>query len=305
MIKRDCNIWVSLDLIRQRPMNISDFMPYQSSPTLIQSVYRPSPYSKIKRTDIDQRLLHRREVFISKILADFAHQWRHILSGQYNNSTLQKLAYAIVRISTLDFTVKEATESRQGAGGFLVWIDNLPEWDKVSGHIVRAGETSIVICQHALHAVSLARQDFVKQVQSGSVDEQSLTYLILSVREISLYQINSMREKYTEPKRLFDGTHPPSDEAIELLLLQATQISTPPSLHRLPIELQDAILDRVSAGPIERARVGCLLNSGSAFTWKCGNRDVVREEGRRSRTPWTPVESHIWFGDYHSGLAYK
>ena len=118
------------------------------------------------------------------------------------------------------------------------------------------------------------------------------------------HPISSLHEKYTEPKRLFDGTHPPSGEGVELLL-QVTQISSPSALHKLPIELQDTILDRVSAGPIENARVSCLLNAGSAFTWKYGNRDVVREKGHRSRTPWTPVESNIWFSDHHSGLAYK
>jgi hypothetical protein len=76
-------------------------------------------------------------------------------------------------------------------------------------------------------------------------------------------------------------------------------------LRGLPIELHDAILDEVSAEPIERARVGCLLDAGSVFTWRCGNRGIEREVGRRSRTPWTPVESHIWFGSHHSGIAYK
>lgn len=120
-----------------------------------------------------------------------------------------------------------------------------------------------------------------------------------------MYRINSELERYTEPKCLFNGIHPPSDEAIELLL-QATQTSAPTTpLRKLPVELQDAILDEVSAGPIESARVGCLLDAGSAFTWRCGNRNIEREEGRRSRTPWTPVESHICFDGHPSGIAYK
>lgn len=225
-----------------------------------------------------------RKTFVSRVLADFAFQWRHVLCGCYNNSTFRRLAYAIIRITTLDFAVEEATRPRQGTGGFLVWIDNLPEWEPASGHIVRAGGTSIVICQHAPHAVALIREDFAKQIKStpGSADK-SFTYLILSVRELILYQINSELERYTEPKPLFDGTQPPSDEAIELLL-EATQTSAPNSpLCKLPIELQDAILDKVSAGPIESARVSCLLDAGSVFAWRCGNRNVEREEGRRSR----------------------
>lgn len=137
------------------------------------------------------------------------------------------------------------------------------------------------------------------------ISNESLTYLILSVREIILYQINAYTERYTKPERLFDGIHPPSDKTIKLLL-EATQTKasmTP--IHRLPVELQHMILNKVSAGPIESARVGCILDAGSVFTWKCGDRSIEREEGHRNRMPWTPVESHIWFGNYSSGVAYK
>ncbi|KAF2279971.1 uncharacterized protein EI97DRAFT_491532 [Westerdykella ornata] len=304
--KKDRNLWVPLELVRQRFITISDFKPYEPPPTLakhaLQSVH-PAPCWRMRRKKIDLQRLERRKAFVSRILADFAFQWRHA-------------CLCIVRIVTLDFSVEEATLPRQGNRDFLVWIDNLPEWDFATGHIVRAGGTSIVICQHAPHAITLVRNDFAKQIQSNPASaDKSLTYLILSVWEVILYRINSelkryqglkrLFERYTEPKRLFDGTHPPSDEAIELLL-PATQTSIPMApLRRLPVELQDAILAKVSAGPIESARVGCLLDAGSVFTWRCGNRNIEREEGRRSRTPWTPVESHIFFGGYPSGIAYR
>ncbi|KAF1959988.1 hypothetical protein CC80DRAFT_314213 [Byssothecium circinans] len=307
--KIDRNLRVPLNLVRQRPITISDFEPCEPPPTpakhTLQSIY-PARCWKMTPMDIDLHYLQRRKAFVSRILADFAFQWRHVLSGYYNNFTFRRLAYAIVRIVTLDFTVQEATLSRPGIGGFLVWIDNLPEWDFATGHIVRVGGTSIVMCQHAPHAATLIREDFGKQTLStpGSA-EKSRTYLILSVRELILYRMNRQLERYTEPRRLFDGTHPPSDDAIELLL-QATQTSIPKSpLHKLPVELQDAIIDKVSAGPIESARVGCMLDAGSVFAWRSGNRIIEREEGRRARTPCTPVESHICFGDYPSGVAYK
>lgn len=173
----------------------------------------------------------------------------------------------------------------------------------MSGHIVRVGGTFIVICQHIPHAITLIREDFARQNLSrlkhdpSETSNESLTYLILSVREIILYRINSDSERCTEPKRLFDGTQPPSNEAIDLFL-EATQTRPPTTpMHKLPVELQDMILNKVSAGPIESAKIGCILNTGSVFTWKCGERDIEREEGRRNRTPWTPVESHFRFGD--------
>jgi hypothetical protein len=73
----------------------------------------------------------------------------------------------------------------------------------------------------------------------------------------------------------------------------------------LPIELQDAILAGVSAGPIERARMGCLLDAGSNFSWSCGGRTVEREIGRRFRGAGTPVESHIQVDGHDTGVAYK
>ena len=311
--QRDRNLWVPLNLVRQRSITISDFEPCEPQPTLtkhtLQPVYsarRPAAFWKMRRKNIDLPRLQRRKAFVSRILGDFAFQWRHVLCGRYNNFTFRRLANATVRIVTLDFTVEEATLARQGIGRYLVWIDNLPEWDFASGHIVRVGGTSIVICQHTPHAITLIRNDFGKQIVStpGSA-EKTYTYLLLSVRELILFRISSEFEKYTEPMRLFDGIHPPSDETIELLL-QATQTSafTAP-LHKLPIELQDATLDKVSAGPIESARVGCLLDAGSVLTWKYNSRDIKREVSRRSRTPCTHVESHIWFGGYPSGIAYK
>ncbi|KAF2657888.1 hypothetical protein K491DRAFT_766956 [Lophiostoma macrostomum CBS 122681] len=290
--KIDCNLRVPLSLVSQRPITISDLEPYEASTTVakhaVQSIYR-TPCWKITRKEIDLPSLQRRKAFISRILEDFSFQWRHVLGGHYNNLTFRRLAYAIIRLVTLDFTIKEVTHSRQGMGGFLVWTHSLPEWNFASEHIVKVGGTSIVICQHAPHAVSLIRDDFAKQVLSTPKREyETFTYLILSVRELILYRINSERERYTEPARLFNGTQPPSSQAIDLLL-QATQTSSPSPLRKLPVELQDAILDKVSAGPVESASVGCLLKA----------------EGHPTRPSGIPVESQSWFGSHHSGIAYK
>jgi hypothetical protein len=257
------------------------------------------------RRKIDHLSLSRRKSFIPKVLSDFAFQWRHVLHGHYNNSTFRRLAYAIMRIVALDFNVKEITHPRQGLGGFLVWVDDLPNWDLPSSHIYRFGDTSVVICQHAPHAISMIRNDFLKR--AGLTTEpfrETLTYLILSVREVVLFRINKEVERHTKPHRLFNGQDPPSDEAIDLL--QSVQQSPKLSpLRKLPVELQDSILDEVSAGPIERARIGCLLDAGSNFGWACGNRIVEREEGRRNRTSQTPVESHVQFDGCDSGVAYR
>ncbi|KAF2808676.1 uncharacterized protein BDZ99DRAFT_509235 [Mytilinidion resinicola] len=304
---------IPLSLRRQRSITISDFEHYEPPATpghTLQSIF-PPPYWKMRRKDLDLQCLERHKAFVGRVLADLAFQWRHILCGRYNNSTFRRLACAIIRIVTLDFEVEEVTLSRRGIGGFLVWMNNLPEWGPFSGSIVRIGGASIVICQHIPHAITLIQKDFGKRVLT-TLDHnlcetfpKTFTYLILSVQETILYRINKESRRYTKCERLLDDTHPPSYEAIELLLeaIQASAFMTP--IHRLPVELQDMILDRVSAGPIESARVGCVLNAGSEFTWKCGDRNIEREEGRRNRTEWSPVESHILFGNCSSVIAYK
>jgi len=306
--KQGHRLWVPLDLIRRQSISMSDFKPHDAPLTLakhsVQSVHSLDCW-KMKRKDIDMHNLERHKIFVSRILADFAHQWRHVLCGRYNDYTFRRLAFAIVSIVTLDFTVEEVTRSRAGTG-IMVWINSLPEWDFARGHIFRVGGVSIVICQHAPHAVTLIRNDFAKRRKHERVPaNKSFTYLILSVRELILYRTNDQFHRCTEPTRLLDGIHPPSDEAVEILL-QATQTRAPDSpLHKLPLELQDAVLDEVSAGPIESARVGCLLGIGSTFRWRCGNRNIEREGVCGSRTPWSRVESHICFGGHRSGVAYK
>ena len=302
-----------LSIIRARPVTMADFKPY-TPPKLAEPGSLPfliPPYRNLRRKGLDPERLGRRWAFVGRVLRDFAIQWRHILCGRYNNSTFRKFAYAIIRIVTLEFNVVEVTTPRQGSGGFLVWLHNLPEWDPFKGDIVSVSKTSIVLSRHITHAIATMRKDFAKtalsarpQIASTSSNEYR-TYLILTVREVILYRISYDSEIYTKPERLFDGYGPPSEEALQLLLEATCGGFTRTLTKQLPIELQDLILDNVSAGPIERARVGCILECGSIFTWKYGGRNIEREEGCRSRTQSTPVESHIWFDGHSSGLAYK
>jgi hypothetical protein len=310
--KKNQNLWVPLDLVRQRSVTISDFKPYEP-PTIPEHTlvsFFSQPHWKAGREGLDLQCLERRKAFVSRVLTDFAFQWRHVLRGRYNTLTFRRLACAIIRITTLDFTVKEGP-LRHVTDGFLVWLHNLPEWDPFSGHIVRVGGMSIVICQQIPHAVNLLRKDFLKQKESclerGSyrILDEGFVYLILSVREIILYRINDKSDIFTKAERLFDGTNPPSDEAMRLLLEFTQTIAPPTPIRTLPVELQDMILEKVSVGPIESARVGCMLNTGSSFKWKCGDRDIEREEHRRESTDSSPVESKICFGNYFSGIAYK
>ncbi|KAI1174447.1 hypothetical protein F4777DRAFT_385053 [Nemania sp. FL0916] len=309
--KEDCHRQLPLSVIRSRAATLADFHPY-APPRLPEPGSQTSispPYRKLRRRGLDAERIERRRAFVGRILADFAFQWRHILCSRYNDSTFRKFASAIIKIATLDFNVVEVTTSRHGIGGFIIWLHNLPGWDAFKERVIPISgtSTSVVMSRHIPHAIAMIRDHFAKTWNSGPDGcWEYRSYLILTVREVILYQINSdSPEIYTEPKRLFNGYDPPCQEAIQLLL-EATYSGCDTTLiHQSPVELQDLILDNVSMGPIERARVGCILECGSRFAWRDKNRDIKREEVFRNREPWTPVESHIWFGDRSSGLAYK
>jgi len=308
--KQDCNLQIPLSLLRSRAVTMSDFEPYEpptTSEPALDSIF-PPPCWRMKRKGLDSRRQARHMVFISRILAEFALQWEYILGGRYNDATFRKLASAVIRIATLDFDVEEIMAVRHRTGGGLVtWISHLPEWEPLRGNIFRVGGASIVMCQHIENAKALIREDFEKRgipQDPSRSSEQSLTYLILSVKHVMLCRINWYTERYTTPKRLFDGTNPPSDEAVELLL-EATQTDPITTfISKFPTELQDLILDFVSVGRIERARVGCILDVGSNFRWEGADQETEREMEDGNRLPEIPVASHICFGGRRSGVAY-
>ena len=136
--------------------------------------------------------------------------------------------------------------------------------------------------------------------------------MILSVNHIVLcHAINPDSLGHTAPVPLFNGdsgVRPPSDLALDYLIWATASarplVCTP--LPLLPAEVQDIILDYVSAGcgTVVAARVGCFLGMGPPFTWKDGPLLVTLEERYLIRPPGSSVESQIWFGEHKSGIVY-
>ncbi|KAI1264806.1 hypothetical protein F5Y18DRAFT_388478 [Xylariaceae sp. FL1019] len=315
---KDCYRQLPLAIVRSRAVTITDLhlCAPPRPPELGSQSFIPPPDVKLltlRREGLDPTRMERRRAFVSRILADFAFQWRHMLCSRYRDSTFRKFAAAIIQIATLDFNVVELTEPRYASHGFLVFLHNLPEWDPFKEPIIPiAGtSTSIVISRHIPHAIAMIQSHFadaaiyrISRMAEGLSNEYR-SYLILTVKEVFLYRIKSRSQVYTNPEPLFNGQDPPSEGAVQLLLEAIYGNFSKTRIHQLPIELQDLILDNVSEGPIERARVGCILECGSVFTWRCKNRNIEREIANRNRHEDTPVESQIWFGDHSGGVAYK
>lgn len=269
---------------------------------------------------IDERL----RAFTRRTLCDFNFQWRHILRGSFNTVTLRVLARAIIRLLVLDFDIREETSRRHGLRGPHVWITELPKWDSLDGDVVRVGDVYVVVCCSLQQGV-YKTQDHAASQMCKLADEHARTrldYVILSVKHVMLcYAEGSDRLYYTAPERLFNGeygTGPPSSLALDYLIWATASavatVLTPfqqlsghaqNTIRQLPVEVHDIILSHVSAGTVAAARIGCVLGIGTPFSWTDGPLDIVLEDRIRNRSPWSPVESQIWFDDVKVGIVYK
>ncbi|KAI9879005.1 MAG: hypothetical protein M1830_009874 [Pleopsidium flavum] len=304
--KNDQTRRLHLNVLRQRPITFEDFEAYEPEtiPKIDVRVAFPNPYWN--PTD---NVLERTEAFVTRILEDFAYQWRHVLRNRYNESTFRKLAWAVIRIAMLDFNVVEEAPRRRSRNFRMVDVHQLPEWKPLDTTVVQIRSVWVVLSQDIKNSLSLIREDYANRKDNGKFSNrhgklnQSVTYLVLSLRHIMLCNIDDKTLEYTQPEPLFDGTNSPTKGAVKLLLIALHAAHTTTPIDYLPAELQDDILSSVSEGEIEGARIGCILNLGTTFLWKSRDRPLERVESWRNRTTG-PLEQQIWFGGCFSGVAY-
>ena len=193
----------------------------------------------------------------------------------------------------------------------------VPSWEPYSDHVFRVGGTIVVLDQDLQSALKIARFDLKERAEAiipGDRKEQK-TYLLLSIRHVMLCHVDSTDKfSYTAPIPFMNGSSPPFPDAIRLLLQALSPAFPPPPgtpVHSLPLEIQDRILEHVSKGPVEAARLGCLWGLGSPFLWQ-KRVDWPRQGGPLAlltspthRSPGTAVEFKIYFGDTFSGVSYR
>lgn len=256
--------------------------------------------------EIDERL----RAFGHRLLRDFDHQWRHILRNNYNSTTLRVFANAIIRISTLDFEIKENTGGH-GPRGVHVWITQLPSWEPLKTEIARIGNVYIVLCQEIQEGLSTAKRH-LSSLDLKTVDaaKSAANYMVLSVKHIMLCRASSPTSLVnTAPEPLFNGRYcseSPSDLALDYLIWATAStrplIVTP--LQSLPVEVQDMVLNYVSVGTVDAAKVGCLLGIGTPFLWRDDSLRITLEERHVIRPSGSSVESQVWFSEHKSGVVY-
>ena len=186
------------------------------------------------------------------------------------------MAKAIISIATCDFEVREISDLRRvlDRSGIYIRVVDVPSWEPNGNHIFNIGGTIVTLDQDLQNALKIARDDAKGRAGAVTVDEPKaqITYLLSSMRYIILRQVDSTGcLSYTAPMAFMDGSSPPSSDAT-LLFLQALSLALPPApctpVHALPLEIQDRILEYVTEGPVEAARLGCLLGLGSPFLWQ-------------------------------------
>jgi hypothetical protein len=96
-------------------------IPVPAKPT----IGSETPYWK-PQIEVDDRM----RTFTHRALHDFDYSWRHILRNSYNSLTLRVLARATIRLSTLDFEIRECD---------YVSVTQLPDWEPFMADIVRVG----------------------------------------------------------------------------------------------------------------------------------------------------------------------
>ncbi|KAH7308783.1 hypothetical protein BKA65DRAFT_576314 [Rhexocercosporidium sp. MPI-PUGE-AT-0058] len=308
---------IQLPLARVRkigsdPLQRTEFSPFEIPyPPRLDLTEFPPPYQK-PLTRIPKSRLD----FCSRVLSDFADQWRHILRSSYAESTFRRLANAVVRIATCDFRVDEISKRQHiSFRGPYVTVLDVPSWEPYERNLFGISDTTVVLHQDLQTALEIAKDEAESnKVMNPSSRNEQRTYLLLSVRHMMVCHVGSIGTfSYTAPTTLMDGLNLPSPSAINPLL-QALSPSLPPPhtpAHNLPLEIQDRMLEHISDGPVEAARLGCILNLGSPFTWMRAV-DWPRRGGPvelftspSHRTELSPVESKICFGDALSGVSYR
>ncbi|KAF5622073.1 uncharacterized protein FTJAE_11040 [Fusarium tjaetaba] len=304
LTKHDRLCSAPLSVARDRLLTLDDF-EILKSPTeaITEEALVSAPY-----LDLQPKSDPRTKAFLGRILRDFGQTWRHLLRRVMNDITFMKLAYAVVWISTMDFTVVERMgfDHVAGCGGPYVRVTDLPQWDAPDKNVAQVGSSWFVLVRDIPEGLAMTQEHMKSHAVLADATTGTARYAILTLRQIVCCKVHNGEVIYTQPESLFSET-PPSDFAIDLIHWASDLRAEPaPSrLRYLPIEIQDRILGHATKSSVAAAKLGVELALGSPFPWTEQGRKIKLEEVRRHRTEASPVESQIFLDGVMSGLSYK
>lgn len=228
-----------------------------------------------------------------------------------NTTTFMKFAYAIICISRNQFTLLERTGFEHiSDGGPYVWVWDLPGWEtpNETKTMVPVGSSWFVLSQDVQQGLQMVRNHRQTSSSLTRSATSSVVYAILTLGQVVLCKASGVGLVWTQSEKLFDGTTPASDTAIDMILWAANASGNQPQqtiINRLPVEIQDRILYHATTSCVASARLGCELRLGSNFTWVDRGVKIDISESKSHRSESSPVESHIVLNGVKSGLAYK
>lgn len=247
----------------------------------------------------------RKRAFLERLLGDFGHTWRHILRRSMNSACFIKLAYAVIWISTLDFSITERTGfDHISIGGPYVQLIDLPSWKTPQETLFQAGSSWVVLAQDTREGLEMVRRHLNSQTPKDPTPKV-ITYLILTLRYVVLCRAKGSGLEWTKAEVLFDDAIPTSTAAIEMIIWATSTEPPETTLNFLPVEIQDRILHYAAGSSVASAKLGCELGLGSPFSWTDGGVSIRVEVTKTHRFESSPVESQIFLNGIMSGLSYK
>ncbi|KAF5634197.1 hypothetical protein F52700_5917 [Fusarium sp. NRRL 52700] len=305
LTKHDRRCSAPLSLARDRLLTLDDFETLKSpTETIAEEELGSTP-----NWDLQPKFDPRKKAFLGRILRDFGHTWRHILPREVNNATFMRLAYAVIWILSLDFTIIERTgfENVIGRGGPYVTVADLPRWDVPDETIVQIGSCWFVLARDTPKGIEMIREHMGTSTAMADSTTSTVTYAILTLKQIVCCKVHNGELALTQREPLFSDTYP-SDAATDLLLWASDPHHAEPKPYRLnylPVEIQDRIIRQGTTSSIAAAKLGIQLALGPSFSWTEGHGKIRLEEVFRHRTEASPVESQIFLNGVMSGLSYK
>lgn len=127
---------------------IDNFTPFELplTPTLNSLAFPPPHWTPGNPVSL------RTASFVTRILSDLNHEWRHVLRRLYATIILQKFFRAVISIAMLDFAVVEQasrwlhlSQIGQSGQGAFVGIDDLPPWESFQNSWTRLGRITVVL----------------------------------------------------------------------------------------------------------------------------------------------------------------
>ncbi|KAH7309017.1 hypothetical protein B0I35DRAFT_90330 [Stachybotrys elegans] len=301
LTKKDRHCSAPLGLARERLLTQDDFelvSPHEQKPQDNQTL--PGPYWEPAFDPMP-----RETSFLGRVLHDFAYTWRHVIRREMNTIPFMKLAYAIIWISRIEFTLLERVGFEHIAeGGPYARVTDLPGWDTPEAMLVPTGSSWFVLSQDISEGLEMVRRHATGQSLRNNPTTKGITYAILTLRRVVLCKVFGDELVWTKPEKLFHDNSAPST-GIDLVLSTSRIENRPISINRLPVEIQDGILRHATVSLVAAAKLGCELGLGSPFSWVDRGVAISIIEVKRHRGESSPVESQLILNGVKSGLSYK